>query len=185
MNEWAPGFSNSDLERAQERYQLRFPPDLRELLLDRSPVGGYDWSTDDPKIRKMLDWPLDALIWDVDNGTWWLDWGDRPESSQERLEIVRSVVARAPRLIPVYSHRFIPETPSVSGNPIFSMHGFDTIYYGGNLSEYFANEFGGVHLLNGKNPADHTLEDTLALRQIPFWSNLALYQARKLVICEE
>ena len=57
------------------------------------------------------------------------------------------------------------------------MHGFDTIYYGANLEEYFANEFDGtLFKLNGIAPADYTLEDTLGLRLIPFWSDLALHR---------
>ena len=94
--------------------------------------------------------------------------------------MVRSVLAHAPRLIPILSHRFIPETPNAAGNPVFSMHGFDTIYYGANLDEYFANEFGGSHILNGIAQADYTLEDTLALRIIPFWSDLALRWDRRI-----
>jgi len=40
------------------------------------------------------------------------------------------------------------------------MHGFDTIYYGANLLEYFENEFGRRHVIG-------------AVRHIPFWSDIA------------
>lgn len=171
---WTSGFTRSELEAAQERHRLTFPPDLFDLLMERNPVDGYDWKADDERINKMLAWPLDSLLWDVDHGSWWLDWGERPETSGERHEIVRSVLVHAPRLIPIFSHRFIPETPSAEGNPVFSMHGFDTIYYGANLDEYFANEIGETYILNGIAQEDYTLEDALALPRSPFWSDLAL-----------
>jgi len=178
MSEWAPGYTQAELNAAQERYQVVFPPDLVDLFLERRPVEGYDWAGDDGRITKMLGWPLNMLLWDVDHGSWWVDWGERPQTPEERHEIVRSVLARAPRLIPILSHRFIPETPCAAGNPVFSMHGLDTIYYGATLKEYFTNEFGGTYLLNGIAQPDYTLEDTLALRLIPFWSDLALHRDR-------
>jgi len=178
MENWAPGYTASELSSAQERYQITFPPDLWELLLDRRPVNGYGWAGEDDRVARMLDWPLDMLLSDVDAGSWLTDWGERPENPGERHEIVRSAMSNAPRLIPLYSHRFIPETPHTVGNPVFSMYGFDTIYYGANLDEYFVNEFEGSDILNGVAVSDYTPEDTRRLPIIPFWSDLALHWDR-------
>lgn len=158
MEKWAAGYSQSQLNEAQERYAIRFPPDLIELFLEKRPVDGYSWEIEDERIRKMLAWPLDMLLAEIDNGYWWKKWGHRPKQT-ERHEIVRDAVNRAPRLIPLIAHRFIPENPSVSGNPIFSMYGFDTIYYGANLMEYFANEFAGTCNIG-------------TTRHIEFWSDI-------------
>ena len=79
MDDWATGYTQSELDQAQERYGIRFPPDLATLLLDRRPTQGYSWSSDDPRIREMLAWPVDTLLFDVDNGLWWPGWGERPE----------------------------------------------------------------------------------------------------------
>ena len=184
MTKWAPGYTQSELNAAQDRHNVRFPPDLVELLLEHRPVDGHNWAGDDSSISKMLNWPLDMLLADVDEGSWWADWGDRPATSGERHEIVRSVVARVPRLIPIFSHRFIPETPGAAGNPVFSMYGFDTIYYGANLAEYFANEFGGGLILNGIAESDYTPEDARDLPLIPFWSDLALHWDRRVELDE-
>lgn len=159
MENWTDGYTQSQLEEAQERYDVRFPPDLIELLLEKRPVEGYRWETEDRLIRKMLAWPLDILLGEVDNGSWWPGWGDRPAEKKARYEIVRDALRQAPRLIPLIAHRFIPETPSEPGNPIFSMYGFDTIYYGANLIEYFANEFGGTCHIG-------------ETRHIEFWSDI-------------
>ena len=160
MQHWTKGYSQSELDSAQARYRLRFPPDLVELLLDRRPVDGFDWRSDDGRIAEMLQWPFDLLLFDIDHGDWWPGWGERPVCREEQVEILKDALKKAPRLIPLLGHRFLPESPSNAGNPVFSMHGFDTIYYGANLDEYFTNEFESRHEIG-------------PVRRVPFWSDLA------------
>lgn len=159
MSKWTAGYSLVQLDEAQERYGLRFPPDLIELLLDRRPVDGYDWDKEDHRIREMLNWPFELLLFDVEQGFWWPDWGERPLDPGSRREILREQLCKAPKLIPLLGHRFLPETPNVAANPVFSMHGFDTIYYGCNLEEYFTNEFEGRCEIG-------------PVRYVPFWSDI-------------
>jgi hypothetical protein len=163
MQHWASGYTQLQVDDAQERYGLRFPPDLVELFLERRPAGGYAWHTEDARIRDKLEWPFEMLLFDVEQGFWWPDWGERPSKPAEQAEVLRDAIARTPRLIPLLSHRFLPETPSEAGNPVFSMHGFDTIYYGSNLAEYFHNEF----------EASPGRKELGPVRHIPFWSDIA------------
>lgn len=164
MTRWNPGYTQAQLDQAQERYGLRFPPDLVALFRERRPAEGYDWDREDPRIREKLDWPFDMLLFDVEQGMWWPGWGERPEHPAERAEVLRAALARAPRLIPLIGHRFLPETPCEAGNPVFSMHGFDTILYGADLADYFRREFG----------AQPGLQEPLrpGIRHVPFWSDL-------------
>jgi hypothetical protein len=159
MADWTAGYTQSQLDAAQDRYGLVFPADLIDLFRDRRPVEGYDWDIEDPRIRDRLNWPFETLSFDVEHGFWWPNWGERPESADDRAAVLRAELATAPRLIPLIGHRFLPETPSASDNPIFSMYGSDTIYYGANLEQYFANEFNGRHEIG-------------PVRHIPFWSDL-------------
>jgi hypothetical protein len=160
MDRWLAGYTQAELDSAQERYGLRFPPDLIALYRDRRPSSGYDWPSEDQRIRKMLAWPKELLLFDIEeNGSWWPEWGERPVTSQERAEVVGNALDRYPRLIPLIGHRFIPAEPNSAGNPVFSMHGFDTIYYGANLEEFFDNEFDGTHRVG-------------RTRHIPFWSDI-------------
>ncbi|MGA8368214.1 MAG: hypothetical protein ACLQMT_09140 [Candidatus Acidiferrales bacterium] len=69
------------------------------------------------------------------------EWGPRPTDLVAALEAARKELTKAPKLIPVYSHRFVPSEPCDSGNPVFSVHQADIIYYGFDLASYFANEF--------------------------------------------
>jgi hypothetical protein len=159
---WASGYARADLERAQARHDLVFPPDLVDLLLEKRPADSLDWRTDHAAIEAMLAWPLEGLLFDVENNALWLeDWGERPADPATRQEIVGLAVARAPRLIPLYSHRYLPETPHEAGNPVFSVYQSDIIYYGADLADYFAREFG--------QPPSPSPQPT---KRIAFWSDL-------------
>jgi hypothetical protein len=162
---WTRGYTQSELDAAQERYGLRFPPDLVDLLLDRRPIEGWDWRTDDEGIRRALEHPLEGLLFDVEeNELWWREWGARPERADERAEVVTAVVNAAPRLIPLIGHRYIAEEPHEAGNPVFSVMQADVIYYGADLADYFEREF------------DPRLFERRPIRRdikfIPFWSEL-------------
>lgn len=163
MSDWAAGYSREELGRAQEEFDLVFPPDLVDLLRDRRPAKGYDWRTDQKQIREMLDWPLEGLLFDIEQNNFWMGaWGVIPEREAERREIATAAVRAAPKLIPLMSHRFLPADPCEAGNPVFSIYQTDIIYYGANLDHYFANEFGAWTWL-----------DDAAYRYIRFWSDIA------------
>jgi hypothetical protein len=161
---WCRGYTRSELDAAQERYGLRFPPDLVDLLLDRRPARGWDWRTDEAGIRWALDHPLDGLLFDLEhNDLWWPEWGERPSTAGERAEILTAIVNAAPRLIPLIAHRYIPEAPREAGNPVFSVMQADAIYYGANLADYFRREFAARVV---------DLDPVGDVRFIPFWSEL-------------
>jgi hypothetical protein len=161
VSEWTTGYTQDELDAAQERFQLPFPPDLVDLFCDRRPLRGYDWRVDHEDIIKVLKWPLEGIIFDIENNSFWPgEWGARPTRKDERAEIATTVVAQAPKLIPLISHRFLPTEPFERGNPVFSIHQTDIIYYGANLLHYFGNEFGGWSDL-----------EPSAYRRIRFWSD--------------
>ena len=157
---WAEGYTQDELDSAQERFDLTFPADLIALFLERRPVLGWDWRSDEQHIREMLERPFEGLLFDVENnGLWWPEWGDRPTRANG-AEILRSVLNQAPKLVPLVSHRYIPSEPDEAGNPIFSIHQSDVIYYGVNLEDYFEHEFGNVAPI------------AVPTKHIRFWSDL-------------
>ena len=87
MHRWIAGYTQSELDDAQDRYALRFPPDLIDLLLDRQPEDGYNWASENDRIRKMLNWPLDCLLFDVENGLWWSSGSGRRTFTPSDLRI--------------------------------------------------------------------------------------------------
>src|SRR5262249_2450436 len=120
------GYSATELDDAQARWDLRFPPDLVGLLGERRSLGdkghpywSFDWRKGDPAaIRALLDWPLEGFWFDVQNGLWWPEWGEKPSGREEQYERLRGLFEAAPRLIPVFGHRYLPQEPFERGNPV-------------------------------------------------------------------
>jgi hypothetical protein len=112
-------------------------------------------------ITDALNWPFEGFLFDVRNGSWWPEWGEMPSSPELQKERLKEIFARAPKLIPVYGHRYIPEEPKEAGNPIFSVWQMDVICYGADLSDYIALETRAPTVPSG---------ETKPLKCIDFWS---------------
>ena len=161
---WGPSYSEAELDAAQARFGFFFPPDLRALLLKRRIAGALDWARDHDELAESFAWPYEGLLFDVEeNDLWWPEWGLRPDVAAERAAVLRRVVDAAPKLIPVYGHRYMPETPRTAGNPVFSVYQSDIIVYGRNLASYIDHEFVA-------DPLDFVMPDEG--RSIPFWSEM-------------
>jgi hypothetical protein len=95
-------------------------------------------------------------------GFWPASWGERPSDSRVAEDLAREQLARVPRLVPIYSHRYLAAGRTHAPSPVFSVYQTDVIYYGDDLFDYVAHEF--------KVPPLHPLQ----LRErVPFWSDLA------------
>jgi hypothetical protein len=159
---WLKGYTQAELDSAQHRFGLAFPPDLIALLREKRPADGHDW-TNEADIHRALAWPLEGLLFDIEqNSLWWPAWGTRPTDPNAREEILRSIVLAAPKLIPLIGHRYLPEEPREPGNPVFSVYQADVTYYGADLADYFDREFFGFDHRPWIQPTRH----------IPFWSDL-------------
>jgi hypothetical protein len=163
------GYTQSELDDIQAKWKLRFPPDLIAILLERRRVidlgerfQSFDWlEAADSVITDALNWPFEGFLFDVWNGSWWPEWGEMPSSPELQKERLKEIFARAPKLIPVYGHRYIPEEPKEAGNPIFSVWQMDVICYGADLSDYIALETRAPTVPSG---------ETKPLKCIDFWS---------------
>jgi len=159
-----PGLSDAEIKNAERTYGFVFPPDLRLLLQTALPVseGFVNWRSDSPeKIVSKLDWPLEGMLFDIENSDFWYPkWGEKPQSLAQRFEVAKTYYATVPRLIPIFSHRYIPAAPHEAGNPVFSVYQTDIIHYGDDLDSYLRNEFDerGSDIRNPKN--------------IEFWTDL-------------
>lgn len=157
------GLTDAEVADVENRFALRFPPDLREFLQTAVPHGPQfpDWrSRDAATLLDWLDQPRQGILFDVEhNGFWLEEWGPRRGSLGEALRVASELVMAAPRLIPIYSHRMMPDEPSLPGNPVFSVHQTDIIQYGFDLADYLRHEFG----LPGREPWPEQV------RPIRFW----------------
>jgi len=160
------GLTDAEVTAAESRYRFRFPPDLRALLQTALPNGEQfpNWrSGNEAALRDWLDLPRRGILFDVEhNGFWLEEWRPRPASLEQAQQIVNGLLAQAPRLIPVYCHRMMPAEPCLPGNPVFSIHQTDIIYYGIDLRDYLIHEF-----LVRDDVGVWPIPDQM--RQIPFW----------------
>lgn len=164
------GLNENEIKYIEALYEIEFPVDLKEFLMTALPVSkGFvkwrDYSEENiEKIRSSLDWPLEGMIFDIEeNNFWYEEWGERAESLEEAINKCKEEMNKVPKMIPIYSHRYIPSEPLDAGNPIFSIYQTDIIYYGENIESYMDIEFGI------KNYEDM---DWDRIRKIRFWEDL-------------
>lgn len=140
------GYSRSELDDIQLQRAFRFPPDLLDLLREHRPLldgpGALDWLRSDPaEINEKLDWPFESFWFDVEHDqARWLEWGEKPADLVERRNRLSAVFAAAPKLIPLFGHRYLPEEPCEAGNPVFSVYQTDVICCGANLQDWSDRE---------------------------------------------
>jgi len=168
------GLTSTEFAGTETRYGFLFPPDLREFLSLELPVsegfpnrrtGLIQGPRDVMPIAEFLARPADGICFDIERDNFWMqDWGPKPENFREAFQLAREMVKRAPALIPIYQHRFLPAEPSLEGNPVLSVWQTDIIYYGTDLSSYFGKEF-DVPLSNRGN-------GNRSPRRIRFWSDI-------------
>lgn len=159
------GLSDDEVSQVQSRLAFTFGPGHREFIQSVVPVGKSwpDWRKDsEEELGGRLNLPVEGVVFDVhSNGFWPASWGARPDGQDEREHEARAHLARVPKLVPVYSHRYLASDPQFNPSPVFSVHQADVIFYGDDLLDYVAREFNVPPL----HPADRT--------HVPFWSDLA------------
>jgi hypothetical protein len=143
--QFADGLTDSEVSAVESRFEFKFPPDLRAFLQTALPCGpGFpDWRCGEESVlRDRLDAPRQGVLFDVQhNGFWLEDWGPQPASLAQAALLVDQLVAAAPKLIPVFLHRMMPDEPCLAGNPVLSIHQTDIIHYGYDLANYLRREF--------------------------------------------
>jgi hypothetical protein len=149
-----PGLSDSEIAAVEQEFGISFADDHRAFLHAALPVGrGWpDWRDGDRgQLREKLALPVEGVLFDVaENGFWYEGWGPCPESTADAVVAARRLLVIVPRLIPVYSHRYLPAGHGTSGHPVLSVMQTDIICYGENLTAYLRAEFGGTRAEPGR-----------------------------------
>jgi hypothetical protein len=139
------GMSFVEIRQIETDYNFCFPPDLKEFLMFALPVsvGFFNWRyASRDKIICQLSSPYEGICFDIEHNNFWFEeWGNRPSSISDACEQAKKAFTDAPTLIPIFGHRYIPDHPCDVGNPVFSVHQTDIVYYGTNLFNYIENEF--------------------------------------------
>lgn len=159
------GLSHDEVSHVQARLDFTFGPEHRHFIQSVLPVGESwpDWRNGaDEDLRSRLDWPVEGVLYDVrHNGFWPCSWGPRPRGTHDRERDARAHLSLVPKLVPIYSHRYLASDPRFEPSPVFSVHQTDVVVYGDNLLDYVAREFRG-------SPSHRS-----GRTRVPFWSALA------------
>ncbi|MDR0840568.1 MAG: hypothetical protein LBN26_04180 [Christensenellaceae bacterium] len=168
--EFETGLSNQEISVAEELYDFSFPAEMKALFSVALPVteGFYNWRNFEAanilKIKTAFKMPLRGLLFDLRHNALWCDnWGMRPAENSEVVQIFMRYYKDAPRMIPIYSHRYMPSISNEKKSPVFSIMQSDIICYGTDLIEYLELEFGF------KEYSDF---DDAEIEHIKFWCDL-------------
>lgn len=165
--EWAVGakwigMTDEQIDATEAKYGITFMPEHRAFLrilhtIDRKVINEYEeegetntyqssffynWLEDEEEIVSRLDWPYRTIFEDVSpaKGVWLKSWGTRPASVEDRERIFADWYAKAPKLLPLRSHRFLVSQADLADRPVLSVYGSDTIIYGWDLRLYLLKE---------------------------------------------
>lgn len=160
---WDSGLTQGEINNLEKKWDINFPHDYRlfleilhcidrpdiiehddgdEQYEDEEDVMFYNWKKHSKEIEKRFNWPYETILQDVlgNNQVWLKSWGTRPDNDMDSEAIFQQWYKKAPKLIPIFGHRFIINEQVKTGNPVLSIWGSDIILYGWNLREYLLNE---------------------------------------------
>jgi len=107
------GLTPDQLRDCERLHNVRFPPDLEEMLRFALPVGKGcpDWrNPSDPAIAEMFARPLDGILFDIEQNAFWpRELGERPSDLNAAFRLITAWIDAAPKLIPVMGHRYLPD----------------------------------------------------------------------------
>ncbi|SFW83467.1 hypothetical protein [Chitinophaga sancti] len=208
------GMTDDQIDSIEAKYSINFTPEHRAFLrilhtTDRKEVDEYEedgktithqrsffynWIEEEEELVSRLSWPYRTIFDDVSSssGVWLKSWGPRPSSVEEKERIFADWYAKAPKLLPIRSHRFVVSGDDLHDRPVLSVWGSDTIVYGWDLRLYLLNEIPGhldliipefdeedqCYYSKYRNELKEILDlERLKLpaRDIPYWKELILY----------
>ena len=143
---FSQGMSLKEIEETERIYSIVFPREIKRAYMFALPIshGFYNWRERKEEyvnhVKKVINRPLIELVEDADYIDWNETWGEELYGD-EKKEYIKRRMKLAPKLIPVFSHRY-----AISGDmnesPVFSINGSDIICYGKNYLQYLEIEFG-------------------------------------------
>lgn len=146
------------------------------MALEEGP-SFYNWLTDMRALEGQFAWLWEGLQFDVErNDLWPASWGLRPAGLDAQKRRVRELVEAAPKLIPIFKHRYLLAELCLAGNPVLSVYQSDIVVYGADLRDYLLIEFARLLGLGKRTIKD--IEKATRARvkahideyaSIPFW----------------
>ncbi|KAF8377694.1 hypothetical protein HHK36_031078 [Tetracentron sinense] len=177
------GLTDEEFSSIEASFGFCFPPDLRSILREGLPVGpGFpNWRLSSPQqLEILINLPILGICKEISKGNFWRGaWGDEPDNPEEAIALAKQFMNKAPVLVPIYRHCYIPSTPKLAGNPVFFVQGGDIRYSGFDVADFFQQvEFRQKNsVLQPVSPLSSSTMKApawaaTAARNIEFWSDL-------------
>ncbi|XP_073274921.1 uncharacterized protein [Primulina huaijiensis] len=135
------GLSDAEFSAVEASFHVTFPPDLRSVLREGLPVGpGFpNWrSSSKQQLDILTNLPILEICREVSRNEFWLEsWGDKPDDGDECVNLAKGFLKKAPVLVPIYRHFYIPGTPCMAGNPVFYVHRGDVKLWSFDIAGFF------------------------------------------------
>lgn len=137
---FSSGLTIDTVEKIEKIYEICFPDSIKEFYLTALPISMGNtafpiWNDFSPEniahIRQLMRDPYQWLRRDIECGFWLSTWDDKT---------IDELFENAPKLIPIYSHRYLPALEDANP-PVISTVGRDTVFYGVSLEDYLLREF--------------------------------------------
>lgn len=165
---FANGLCDKEIFEIEKRYEIVFPKMMKTLYKKALPIseGFYNWrninAENIAEIKSTMEKPIWGVVDGIEEIDWCEKWGEKPSDLEERKKIIKNMAFEAPKLIPIYHHRYIASL-ECEKNPVFSIMGTDVIYYGKDLFDYFMIEY---------KLKEYEAFMINEVSYIPFWSDL-------------
>ncbi|GCE09644.1 SMI1/KNR4 family protein [Dictyobacter aurantiacus] len=196
------GLSDEEINSIEKQWSLHFPPDYRLFLnilhcLDRPVIiATYDgdtrkivpcessflpdWQREGDGIKNAYRQLVDDITYEVlHNNIWKPGWGRKPITRYGLKQQIEALIARAPKLIPIYGHRFLLAEPGMAGNPILTWHHSSMIIYAPDLYHFFCKDFVELLELTDQDLQAINIESRQISKKkhqeyktIPFWGEM-------------
>ncbi|KAK9284905.1 hypothetical protein L1049_024086 [Liquidambar formosana] len=171
------GLTDSEFSSIESAVGFTFPPDLRSVLCEGLPVGpGFpNWrSASHQQLEILTNLPILGIRKEVFRRNFWCEtWGDQPADPDKALALAKRFLKKAPVLVPIYRHCYIPSSPNLAGNPVFYINGCDIRLWSFDLAGFFKKvEFspGSVKMARQVNTPAWA---ATSARRVKFWSDMA------------
>ena len=166
--EFEIGLSEEELCWITYEYEITLSEGIKKFYKEALPIskGFYNWRDKSNEnvvaIKSVMRSPIQWIVENSEEIDWNEKWGEEPSDSGERKQRIENMALRAPKLIPIYSHRYMA---SIRCNqaPVFSVYGADIICFAKDIIDYFLIEF---------RIKEHNVFKNNEVSYIPFWSDL-------------
>ncbi|KAK4426368.1 hypothetical protein Salat_1405400 [Sesamum alatum] len=171
------GLSETEFALAEAEFGFAFPPDLKAVLSAGLPLGaGFpDWRSSGSarlQLRASIDLPIASISFHIArNALWSKSWGPRPSDAEKALKIARNALKRAPLLIPIFHHCYIPCNPCLAGNPVFYVDENKIFCCGFDLSDFFDRESSLFH--QSSDPRILSKQRSISEQSAGSWTNFS------------